>query len=84
MQCRDDNAGRRLRGDVISHAIPTGFPAYRLEWNTLGSLHRRLRACQLRVRARLLPLGAPECLALELFLADRARGMPLEAPGLRR
>jgi L-cysteine S-thiosulfotransferase len=83
-QCHDDHAGRRLRGDVISHAIPTGYPAYRLEWNTLGSLHRRLRACQLGVRATLLPLGSPEYLALELFLADRARGMPIEAPGLRR
>jgi sulfur-oxidizing protein SoxA len=83
-QCHDQQAGRRLRGDVISHAIPTGFPGYRLEWNTLGSLHRRLRACQLGVRATLLPLGAPEYLALELFLADRARGMPIEAPGLRR
>lgn len=83
-QCHDENAGRRLRGDVISHAIPTGFPAYRLEWNTLGSLHRRLRACQLGVRATLLPLGAPEYLAIELFLADRARGLPVEAPGLRR
>jgi len=84
VQCHDEQAGRRLRGDVISHAIPTGFPGYRLEWNTLGSLHRRLRACQLGVRATLLPLGAPEYLAIELFLADRARGLPVEAPGLRR
>jgi sulfur-oxidizing protein SoxA len=83
-QCHDENAGRRLRGDVISNGIGTGYPAYRLEWNTLGSLHRRLRACQLGVRATQFELGAPEYLALELYLADRARGLPMEAPGLRR
>ncbi|CAH0245361.1 sulfur oxidation c-type cytochrome SoxA [Roseomonas sp. CECT 9278] len=83
-QCHDDNAGRRLRGDVISNGLGTGYPAYRLDWNTLGSLHRRLRACSLGVRATQLPLGAPEYLSLELFLAARAAGLPVEAPGLRR
>jgi sulfur-oxidizing protein SoxA len=83
-QCHDDNAGRRLRGDVISNGLGTGYPAYRLEWNTLGSLHRRLRACSLGVRAEQLPLGSPDYLALELFLAARAERQPVEAPGLRR
>lgn len=83
-QCHDDNAGRRLRGDVISNGLGTGYPAYRLEWNTLGSLHRRLRACSLGVRATQFRLGGPEYLALELFLAARAAGLPGEAPGLRR
>jgi sulfur-oxidizing protein SoxA len=83
-QCHDDNAGRRLRGDVISNGLGTGYPAYRLDWNTVGSLHRRLRACSLGVRATQLPLGSPEYLSLELFLAARAAGLPVEAPGLRR
>jgi sulfur-oxidizing protein SoxA len=83
-QCHDDNAGRRLRGDVISNGLGTGYPAYRLEWNTLGSLHRRLRACSLGVRATQFDLGSREYLTLELFLAHRATGLPVEAPGLRR
>jgi L-cysteine S-thiosulfotransferase len=83
-QCHDANAGRRLRGDVISNGLGTGYPAYRLEWNTMGSLHRRLRACSLGVRATQFPLGSREYLTLELYLAHRARGMPVEAPGLRR
>jgi sulfur-oxidizing protein SoxA len=83
-QCHDDNAGRRLRGDVISNGLGTGYPAYRLEWNTLGSLHRRLRACSLGVRATQFEAGGPEYLALELYLAARAKGLPVEAPGLRR
>lgn len=83
-QCHDDNAGRRLRGDVISSGLGTGYPAYRLEWNTLGSLHRRLRACSLGVRATQFPSGSPEYLALELYLAHRARGLAVETPGVRR
>ncbi|WP_439573594.1 sulfur oxidation c-type cytochrome SoxA [Phreatobacter sp.] len=83
-QCHDDHVGRRLRGDVISSGVGTGFPAYRLEWNAMGSLHRRLRACSLGVRATQFPHGSAEYLALELYLAARAKGLPIEAPGLRR
>jgi sulfur-oxidizing protein SoxA len=83
-QCHDDNVGRRLRGDVVSSGVGTGFPAYRLEWNAMGSLHRRLRACSLGVRATQFSYGSPEYLALELYLAARAKGLPVEVPGIRR
>src|SRR5690606_13288614 len=36
--CHDDNAGRTLRGDTISHGLGNGYPVYRLEWQSLGSL----------------------------------------------
>ncbi|CAA9358284.1 MAG: Sulfur oxidation protein SoxA [uncultured Microvirga sp.] len=83
-QCHDDNAGRRLRGDVISSGVGTGYPAYRLEWNSVGSLHRRLRACSLGVRATQFDSGSPEYLNLELYLAARAQGLPVETPAIRR
>lgn len=83
-QCHDQNWGRRLRGDTISQGQPTGFPIYRLEWQSAGSLQRRLRACNFGVRAELLEHGAPEYLALELYLAWRAEGLPIETPGVRR
>lgn len=83
-QCHDQNWGRRLRGDTISQGHPTGFPIYRLEWQSVGSLQRRLRACSLGVRAEVLDYGAPEYIALELYLAWRASGVPIETPGVRR
>jgi sulfur-oxidizing protein SoxA len=83
-QCHDDNVGRHLRGDVISQGQPTGFPIYRLEWQSVGSLHRRLRACSLGVRAHMFDYGAPEYLALELYLAWRAQGLEVETPAIRR
>ncbi len=82
--CHEDNVGRKLRGDTISSGLGTGYPAYRLEWQTLGSLHRRLRACLIGVRARDVAPNSTEHLALELYLAARARGQPIETPALRR
>ncbi len=83
-QCHDGLVGQKLRGDTISHGAGTGYPAYRLEWNGVGSLHRRLRACSLGVRATQFDFGAPEYLALELYLAGRAKGLPVETPAIRR
>ena len=82
--CHVENAGRRLRGDTISHGLGNGYPAYRLEWQTVGSLHRRLRACSLGVRAVQFEPGSPEYLGLELYLAGRAAGVPIEIPAIRR
>jgi sulfur-oxidizing protein SoxA len=83
-QCHEESMGRRLRSDIISSAIPSGYPVYRLEWQTLGSLHRRLRACSLGVRAIQFPYGSDEYLSLELFIAKRAEGFALEAPAIRK
>ena len=83
-QCHDDHAGHRLRGDTISYGLGNGYPVYRLEWQSLGSLHRRLRACSLGVRALRFDYGSPAYLALELYLAHRAAGVPVETPALRR
>lgn len=83
-QCHDEAWGRRLRGDTISQGHPNGFPAYRLEWQSLGSLHRRLQDCDAGVRAEPFPLGSETYTALELYLAARAAGLKAEAPGVRR
>ncbi len=81
--CHDDNAGRKLAGVAIPEAHPTGYPIYRLEWQTLGSLKRRLRNCLVGIRAEPYAYGASEYVMLDLFLMDRARGMRLESPGVR-
>jgi L-cysteine S-thiosulfotransferase len=81
--CHDDNAGRKLAGVTIPQAHPTGYPVYRLEWQGLGSLKRRLRNCLAGIRAAPYSYDAPEYVALELYLMDRARGMALESPGVR-
>lgn len=81
--CHDRNWGKVLLRETVSQGHGTAFPAYRLEWQALGSLQRRLRNCLNGVRAELPPFGAPELVALELYLAQRAAGLRLESPGVR-
>ena len=82
--CHDDHAGRRLRGEVVSQGQSNGFPIYRQTWQAMGSLHRMFRWCNTSVRAEPYPFGADAYLDLELYLAWRGRGLPVETPAVRR
>jgi sulfur-oxidizing protein SoxA len=82
-QCHDDNAGRRLAGALIPQAHPTGYPIYRLEWQGLGGLQRRLRNCMSGVRAEPYAYGSEEFTMIELYLQQRAAGMLVESPAVR-
>ena len=82
--CHQANWGRRLLTDTISQGHGTGYPGYRFEWQKIGSLQRRLRACYFGVRAEMPAYGSPELLALELYLGVRAEGLKVEVPGVRK
>jgi L-cysteine S-thiosulfotransferase len=82
-QCHDDHWGRQLAGNAIPQAHPTGYPLYRLEWQGMGSLQRRLRGCLTGIRAEPYEYGAPELVDLELYLMSRAAGMKMDAPAVR-
>ncbi|KAF0228327.1 MAG: diheme cytochrome [Beijerinckiaceae bacterium] len=82
-QCHDDNWGRKLGSATIPQGHPTGYPIYRLEWQGVGSLQRRLRNCLAGVRAEAFPFGADALIDLELFLMERAAGMTVETPAVR-
>jgi sulfur-oxidizing protein SoxA len=81
--CHDDNGGKKLAGATVPQGHPNGYPVYRLEWQTLGSLKRRLRNCLVGIHAEAPPFAAPDHIALELYLMDRARGLPIEVPAVR-
>ena len=82
-QCHEDRAGLKLGGSYIPQGHPNAYPIYRLEWQTVGSLQRRLRNCMSGVRAQQFDYGSTEMAQLELFLMWRARGLPMESPGVR-
>lgn len=82
--CHDQNWGKTLLAESVSQGQPDGWPAYRLEWQTLGSLQRRLRACFFGVRAEQPAFGSDDLVALELYLAKRAEGLAIAVPGVRR
>ena len=82
-QCHDGLAGRRLAGSVIPQGHPNGYPEYRLEWQGMGSLARRVRNCMTGVRAEPFAADSPEMTALALYLAWRANGLTVETPAVR-
>lgn len=82
--CHDHQAGQRLRGEVVSQGQSNGFPVYRHTWQTLGSAHRMFAWCNASVRAEPLPPGADDYVNLELYLAWRGQGLPVETPAVRR
>lgn len=81
--CHDTLAGKKLGGNVIPQGHATGYPIYRLEWQSVGSLQRRLRGCMTAVRAEPYAYSASELVDLEAYLAKRSAGMPLESPAVR-
>ena len=82
-QCHDELAGHHLGGSTIPQGHPNGYPEYRLEWQGMGSLYRRLRGCMAGVRADPFPPGSPELAALEFYLGWRANGLEVETPAVR-
>jgi len=83
-QCHEQHWGQRLYSEPLSQGHGNAFPAYKLEWQSMGSLQRRIRACLFGIRAQMPDYGAPELTDVELFLAWRGQGLALEAPGVRR
>jgi sulfur-oxidizing protein SoxA len=82
-QCHDQQWGKRLGGSTIPQAHANAYPIYRLEWQAMGSLQRRLRNCMSGVRAEIPQFGAKELIELEAWLAVRDKGMKIETPGVR-
>lgn len=82
--CHEDNAGVKLRGDTLSQGQINGFPIYRLLWDDVGSRHRMFEWCNLSLRAAPEPAGSQAYQELELYLAWRGRGLPIETPAVRR
>ena len=82
-QCHDGLAGQRLAGSVIPQGHPNGYPEYRLEWQAMGSLDRRIRNCMMGVRAEPFAADSEELTNLELYLGWRSNGLTVETPAVR-
>lgn len=82
--CHQDHWGEKLRGDTISQGHVNAFPIFRLTWGEVGSRHRIFTWCMESIRSEPYEYGSDEYLALELYVAVRGRGLPIETPGVRR
>ncbi len=81
--CHEDNSGNMIRANLLSQGQSNGFPVYRFKWQKVGSIHRRFRGCNKQVRSTPFEYGSDEYVNLELYLAWRGRGLPVETPAVR-
>jgi len=88
--CHVQNAGNKIRGDVLSAALGqgTGFPVYRTKWaqagKPLGTIHRRYGGCNGQVRAKPLKPQSDSYKNLELYQAYLNTGVPIKVPSQRQ
>jgi sulfur-oxidizing protein SoxA len=81
--CHEQNYGNLIRADHLSQGMVNGFPTYRLRNAGLVSVHNRFRGCIRDTRAETYPVGSPEFVALELYVASRGNGLTVEGPAVR-
>lgn len=81
--CHEKYYGQQIRMNILTQGQSNGFPTYRLKWQKPGSLHRRFAGCNKQVRSKPFKRGSPEYMALELYLAWRGQGLPIETPAVR-
>lgn len=84
--CHVDNAGNKIRADLLSPALGhlSHFPVYRSKWGGLGTVHRRFGGCNKQVRAKPFKAQSAEYRDLEYFLTYMSNGIPWNGPGARK
>lgn len=83
-QCHVQYADHQLRSDTLSQGQSNGFPLYRLDWQDIGSVQRRFKGCMENIRAKPFAFGSQEMIDLELYVASRGEGLPVETPAVRK
>jgi len=81
--CHEKNNGKFMRADFLSQGQTNGFPTYRLRDQRLIPLHERFEGCMFDVRGVPYTPLSDEFLALELYVAWRGIGLPVETPSVR-
>lgn len=83
--CHVVNAGKRYGGQVLSAGLGhiVGYPAYRLKWGGLGTLHWRYATCSVEVGAAPFKAQSRQYRHLEFYETIMQHGLPLAAPSLR-
>jgi sulfur-oxidizing protein SoxA len=82
--CHDQHYGQKLFTDPLSQGQANGYPLYRIDWQRVASLERRLRFCYTGVKAEIPPWGHSDMRDISLYLMWRGQGLPVEAPAVRK
>lgn len=81
--CHEDHFGDWIRADHLSQGQSNGFPTYRLKDAGVVSLHGRFKGCIRDTKGVPFEPGGDEFKALELYVAARGNGLPVEGVSVR-
>jgi len=81
--CHEDHYGDYIRSDHLSQGQTNGFPLYRLKDANVVSIHGRFKGCIRDTRGVPFDVGGDEFRALELYVASRGLGLPIEGAAVR-
>jgi len=91
MSCHADSViGSVLRTQPLPDLSSKGnapaatWPAYRMTKSSLRTLQRRFQGCMNNALLKVIPLGSPEMVGLEVYLTHQAKGTEIAIPGLKR
>ena len=65
-------------------AVAATCPGYRMTKSSLRTLQRRFQGCMNNALLKVIPIGSPEMVALEVYLTKKAEGTEIAIPGLKR
>jgi sulfur-oxidizing protein SoxA len=84
--CHVQGAGQRVRNEYMSPLFGqvTHFPVYRLKWEGLGTLERRLKGCNKDQGENPHKPGSKWMNELAFFMAYMSNGMPVDGPDVRK
>ncbi len=84
--CHIQGAGQRVRNEKLSQLLgqTTHFPVYRLKWDGLGTLERRMAGC-IKDEGQVPPKSnSAQMRELLYFMAYMSNGMKIDGPDIRK
>ena len=84
--CHVQGAGQRVRNEKLSPLLghTTHFPVYRLKWQGLGTLERRLGGCNKNQGETPHKAGSTWTKDVLYFMAYMSNGLPVDGPDIRK
>ena len=84
--CHVQGAGQRVRREYLSPLLGhmTHFPVYRLKWQGLGTMERRIGGCEKNQGEKPHKPGTPWVAEMIYFMAYMSNGLPVDGPDIRK
>ena len=84
--CHVQGSGNRVRREYLSPLLgaTTHFPVYRLKWQGLGTLERRIKGCEKNQGENPHKPGSKWMSEMIYFMSYMSNGLPVDGPDIRK